>query len=132
MTEQIFAPLAIGTALGPSTQALFRIAGIAYLVLVGAIADFYVAFAVEVADAGLVLWHVVAASAFSGFAILGTRTTLWWAVAALSWPGLFVPADELAVPSAAPGWWSRFCLGFDLRAAVGLAVRLRSPWRHLS
>ena len=64
---------------------------------------------------------------FAAAATFGFRNSMWIVAAGLAVHGIFdfVRQDLLPAPGA-PAWWPAFCGGFDVAAAVVLAVIL---WR---
>lgn len=118
-----------GAAAAAMLLVAVRVAGVGdqrgtYAVVLGAVAAFYLVFAIEVGGTALIAWHAVVAAGFAGVAVLGARTTMWWIVGGLAAHGLFDLAEGVMAPNPAPEWWPAFCLGFDLAIAAGLARML--------
>lgn len=124
--------LAIGIGAAVAVLLALRFAGVdgergPFAIILGAIASFYLVFAIETGVAAIIGWHALVSAVFVGIAVLGARMTLWWIVGGLVAHGLFDLAEGIVDPNPAPEWWPAFCLGFDLAAAAGLAWLLVAP-----
>lgn len=91
----------------------------------------YMLFAAMAGGGALLLAETPGLLLFGAAAVIGFRTSPWIIVAGLFGHGLFdaVHGHLIANPGV-PTWWPAFCAGYDISAAVCLAVRLR-PWPGL-
>lgn len=89
------------------------------------IASYYVLFAVMGASQRTLWIEIAIAAAFSLFAILGFKRSLWFVVAALVAHGAFDFVHHLFIENrGVPHWWPGFCLAFDVVLGTFLAARL--------
>ena len=69
----------------------------------------------------------LAGAVFLLAAVYGFRSSLWVVVAALAAHGIFDLVHGSAIPNpGVPTWWPKFCLAYDVTAAVYLAWLLKS------
>lgn len=96
-----------------------------YPVMLIVIATYYVLFAVMGADQPALLLELMIASAFTGAAVCGFRSNLWLVVVALASHGVFdFSHSQFFENTGVPVWWPKFCLTFDIAAAIFLGVLL--------
>ena len=89
------------------------------------VASYYVLFAVMGASQRTRWIELAIAAAFSLFAILGYKRSLWFVVAALVAHATFDFVHHLFIENpGVPHWWPGFCLAFDAVFGVCLAVLL--------
>ena len=123
-TRKRMYPLALGILLGAICAGVAMVAGLdraraSSVVLLIAIAIFYVVFAVE-AGANLVSQSLIA-STFVLVALVSYRTSLWGIAIGLATHALY-DAFSHTLGAPAPHWWPMFCLGFDLVLACAVAT----------
>lgn len=98
-----------------------------YPVVMIVIASYYALFAVMGASSHALVLELLAGSLFFGLAVLGFKWSLWVVVAALAAHGVFdFFHGEIISNPGTPSWWPRFCLAYDVTAAVYLAWLLKS------
>lgn len=119
-------PLAVGLLLGAICAGVAMVAGLdraraSSVVLLIAIAVFYVVFAVE-AETHFVSQSLVS-SIFVLAALVSYRTSLWGIAIGLATHALY-DALSPTLGAPAPHWWPMFCLGFDVVLACAVAVWL--------
>lgn len=106
-----------------------------YPVVMIVIASYYVLFATLGAPVQILLVELVVAGAFLAASIVGFKTSLWIVAAALAAHGVFdLLHPQLYTNLGVPRWWPRFCLAYDVAAAIYLAALLmrgRIPSRGL-
>ena len=89
------------------------------------IASYYVLFAVMGGSNHALSVETAATTLFLVASIVGFKYSLWMVVAALAAHGIFDAFhDQLIANPGAPVWWPRFCLTYDVAAAVYLAYLL--------
>ena len=110
----------VGTALGFDRDRSF------YPTIAMVVALLYALFAVMAGSAAVLAAESMAIALFIALAILGFKSNLCFAAAALVGHGLYdaVHGRIIANPGV-PEWWPMFCLGFDVTAALYLAFLLR-------
>lgn len=87
------------------------------------VASYYVLFAVSSAPA--LVWEIFILGLFVSVSIIGFKGNLWVVVLALAAHGLFDSAHDSFISNAGvPAWWPKFCMSFDVSAALFLAWRL--------
>jgi hypothetical protein len=126
-------PYVIGVCLAAFVWLLARVVGLDrdrafYPTVMIVIASLYVLFAAIGASTPTTLAvECVIAVGFCAVAIAGFKRSLWLVVAALAGHGIFdsFHGHVIANPGV-PVWWPQFCLAYDVVAAIGLAVLLRS------
>lgn len=98
-----------------------------YPVVIVVIALLYALFAVIGNSGEALLWESIPIVLFVLAAVLGFRSSLWWAVLGLAAHGVFdlFHAGLIHNPGV-PSWWPMFCSSYDLVAAAYLAWLLRS------
>lgn len=126
-------PLLVGLAMAPAVAAFARLAGFDrdrsfYPVMLINFALLYMLFAVIGGGGALLLAELPGLLAFGLVAVAGYKTSLWIVAAGLLGHGLFdaVHGSFVANPGV-PLWWPAFCAGFDITAALCLALKLRRP-----
>ena len=91
------------------------------------IATYYVLFAVMGGSSRALLLEIVVAAGFLLLAVLGFKSSLWFAAAAIAGHGVFDLVHHWLIDNAGvPHWWPGFCATFDVIFGVWLAVRLMS------
>jgi len=104
-----------------------------YPVVLIVIASYYALFAVMGGSRAELGAESIALGLFATAAVVGFRTSLWIAVAALAMHGVFdFFHPSLLAGRGGPLWWPTFCLSFDLAAAAGLAALLLAERRRAS
>jgi hypothetical protein len=89
------------------------------------IASYYVLFAVMGGSNHALGVETAATTLFLVASIVGFKYSLWMVVAALAAHGIFDAFHgQLIANPGAPVWWPRFCLTYDVAAAVYLAYLL--------
>ncbi len=99
-----------------------------YPTVLAVIASYYALFAVMGGSSIQVLvTESIVIVAFLGASVAGFKRSLWLVVAALAAHGAFDLVHGLFIENpGVPPWWPRFCLAYDVVAAVYLAWLL---WR---
>jgi hypothetical protein len=111
----------LGTGVGLDRDRAF------YPLVTLVVASYYALFAVMGATTHTLILECLAGSVFLAFAILGFRSSLWLAAAALAAHGLFdFGHDYFIANPGVPRWWPSFCGAYDVTAAGYLAWLLRS------
>ena len=91
------------------------------------VATYYILFATMVGDMRAVAIESAIALVFITAAVVGFRTHLWIAVAALFGHGVFDAVHGFLVANpGVPPWWPAFCGTFDVVAGAGLWLVLRA------
>lgn len=86
----------------------------------------YMLFAAMAGGGTLLLAEAPFLLLFGAAAVIGFRTSLWLVVAGLFGHGLFDAAHGgLIANPGVPAWWPALCGGYDIMAALCLAVQLR-------
>ena len=86
--------------------------------------SYYALFAV-MGGSGRILVEVAVTLAFLVVAVIGFKTTLWWAAAAIAGHGLFDFVHHLFIYNPGmPIWWPAFCGTFDVVFGAAVAFRL--------
>jgi hypothetical protein len=117
--------LAVIVAAGAALSGLDRERGFYPTALV-VISSYWDLFAVIGGSAPVIGMETAVMLLFVGAALVGLKVSQWAVVAALVLHGLFdLSHARLIADDGAPGWWSSFCLAYDLTAAGCLAWRLR-------
>jgi hypothetical protein len=124
------APVLIGIALAAAIVALGRLSGLdrdraLYPVALIVIAAYYVLFATMGGEQALP-GELIAATFFVVVAIVGFRTSLWWAAAGIAGHGIFdwVVHPRLIVNPGMPVFWPAFCASIDVALGVLIAILL--------
>ena len=123
-------PVVIGLVLALAIVALGRLSGLdrdraLYPVALIVIAAYYVLFATMGGPQAL-RSELIAASVFVVVALVGFRTSLWWAAAGIAGHGIFdwfVHPRLIANPGM-PAFWPAFCGSIDVALGVLLALLL--------
>lgn len=123
-------PYFIGFALAPAVVLLGRLSGMdrdraMYPITLIVIASYYVLFATMGGQPAL-LSELLAASVFVVLAIVGFRSSLWWAAAGIAGHGLFdwLVHPHLPANAGMPVFWPAFCGSIDVGLGVLIAVLL--------
>jgi hypothetical protein len=123
-------PVLIGIALALAIVALGRLAGLdrdraLYPVALIVIAAYYVLFA-TMGGAQALRSELIAAAVFVVVAIVGFRTSLWWAAAGIAGHGIFdfVVHPRLIENPGMPVFWPAFCGTIDVALGVLIAILL--------
>ena len=123
-------PVLIGIALAPVVVLLGRLSGMdrdraMYPITLIVIAAYYVLFATMGGQQALSA-ELIAAMVFVVIALIGFRTSLWWAAAGIAGHGLFdwFVHPRLIVNPGMPVFWPAFCGSIDVALGVLLAVLL--------
>lgn len=123
-------PVFIGIALAPAIVAFGRLTGLdrdraLYPVTLIVIAAYYVLFA-TMGGAQALLSELIAATVFVVVAVVGFRTSLWWAAAGIAGHGIFdwVVHPYLIVNPGMPVFWPAFCGSIDVALGVLIAILL--------
>ena len=124
------APVLIGIALAPVVVLLGRLSGLdrdraMYPITLIVIAAYYVLFA-TMGGAQALPAELIAATIFIVIAIIGFRTSLWWAAAGIAGHGLFdfVVHPRLIANPGMPMFWPAFCGSIDVALGVLIAILL--------
>jgi hypothetical protein len=124
--------LLVGIVLALAVGWLARVGGLDrdrafYPTVAIVVASYYALFAVMGASTRVLVLESLIAGAFAALAVVGFRSSLWIAVAALGAHGVFdlVHGGIVANPGV-PSWWPAFCLTYDVTAAGFLAWLLTS------
>ena len=125
------APVLIGIALAPVIVVLGRLSGLdrdraMYPVALIVIAAYYVLFA-TMGGAQALPAELIAATIFTGIAILGFRTSLWWVAAGIAAHGLlfdWVLHPRLIANPGMPAFWPAFCGSIDVALGALMAILL--------
>lgn len=123
-------PVLIGVGLAPVVVLLGRWSGLdrdraMYPITLIVIAAYYVLFATMGGQQALVA-ELIAATVFIVVAIVGFRTSLWWAAAGIAGHGLFdffVHPHWISNPGM-PAFWPAFCGSIDVALGVLIAILL--------
>jgi hypothetical protein len=93
------------------------------------VGSYYALFAAMGASSRTLVVESVVGGIFLVLAVLGFKSSLWFAVAALIGHGLFDSVHHFFIDNpGVPRWWPGFCLAFDAGFGVLLALRLvRQP-----
>ena len=123
-------PALIGLALAPAIVALGRLTGLdrdraLYPVTLIVIAAYYVLFA-TMGGAQALTSELIAAAVFVVVAIIGFRTSLWWAAAGIAGHGVFdwFVHPRLIENPGMPAFWPAFCGSIDVALGVLIAILL--------
>jgi hypothetical protein len=123
-------PVIVGVALAPVVVLLGRLSGMdrdraMYPIALIVIAAYYVLFATMGGHQALTS-ELVAALVFVVIAIVGFRTSLWWAAAGIFGHGMFdfFVHPHLAANRGMPVFWPAFCGSIDVALGVLIAVLL--------
>lgn len=123
-------PVLIGIALALAIVALGRFSGLdrdraLYPVALIVIAAYYVLFA-TMGGAQALASELIAATVFVVVAIVGFRTSLWWAAAGIAGHGVFdwVVHPRLIVNPGMPVFWPAFCGTIDVALGALIAILL--------
>ena len=123
-------PALIGIVLAPAIVALGRLSGLdrdraLYPVTLIVIAAYYVLFA-TMGGAQALQSELIAATVFVVMAIVGFRTSLWWAAAGIAGHGIFdwVVHPRLIANPGMPLFWPAFCGSIDVALGMLLAILL--------
>ena len=123
-------PVLIGLAIALAIVALGRLSGLdrdraLYPVALIVIASYYVLFA-TMGGAQALPSELIAATVFVVVAIVGFRTSLWWAAAGIAGHGIFdwVAHPRLIVNPGMPAFWPAFCGSIDVALGVLVAILL--------
>jgi hypothetical protein len=123
-------PVLIGIALALAIVALGRLSGLdrdraLYPVALIVIAAYYVLFA-TMGGAQALPSELIAATLFVVVAIVGFRTSLWWAAAGIAGHGVFDLAvhPRLIENPGMPVFWPAFCGSIDVALGVLVAMLL--------
>jgi len=87
-----------------------------------AIATFYIVFALEHSDNGVIAFQSVIALGFMALALIGYKTSLWFIAAGLALHGVFDAISLKYSANPAPDWWGPFCIGVDGLLALMLSI----------
>lgn len=123
-------PVLIGTTLALVIVVLGRLSGLdrdraMYPIALIVIAAFYVLFA-TMGGAQALPAELIAATVFTVIAIIGFRTSLWWAAAGIAGHGIFdwVVHPHLISNPGMPAFWPAFCGSIDVALGVLIAALL--------
>jgi hypothetical protein len=123
-------PVLIGIALALAIVALGRLSGLdrdraLYPVALIVIAAYYVLFA-TMGGMQALRSELIAATVFGIVAIVGFRTSLWWAAAGIAGHGIFdwVVHPRWIVNPGVPAFWPAFCGSIDVALGVLIAILL--------
>ena len=123
-------PVIIGIALAPAIVLLGRFTGLdrdraLYPVTLIVIAAYYVLFATMGGKQALPA-ELMAAAVFVVVALVGFRTSLWWAAAGIAGHGIFdwVVHPRLIANPGMPEFWPAFCGTIDVALGVLIAILL--------
>jgi hypothetical protein len=125
-------PLAIGALLAFAVGLLATGIGLDrdrafYPVVAIVIASYYALFAVMGGSTLVLVPEVLIGTVFLVISIWGFRSSLWLVVAALAAHGILDLGHRAIISNpGVPPWWPRFCLAYDITAAVYLAWQLKS------
>jgi len=126
----LHAPVLVGIALALAIVALGRFTGLDrdrafYPVALIVIASYYVLFATMGGERALP-GELIAATVFSGVAVLGFRSSLWWVAAGIAGHGIFDWAihPQLIANPGMPAFWPAFCGTIDVALGALLALLL--------
>jgi hypothetical protein len=91
------------------------------------VASYYCLYAVLGGSMHALALETVAAGAFLALAVLGFRSSLWFAAIALGGHGAFdIVHTRIIANPGLPVWWPGFCAAYDIAAAAYLAWLLTS------
>ncbi len=123
-------PVVIGLVLALAIVALGRLSGLdrdraLYPVALIVIAAYYVLFATMGGPQAL-RSELIAASVFVVVAVVGFRTSLWWAAAGIAGHGIFdwLVHPRLIANPGMPAFWPAFCGSIDVALGVLIAILL--------
>ena len=123
-------PVLIGIALALAVVVLGRLSGLdrdraLYPVTLIVIAAYYVLFA-TMGGAQALPGELMAATVFVVVALVGFRTSLWWAAAGIAGHGIFdwVVHPRLIANPGMPAFWPAFCGTIDVALGVLIAILL--------
>jgi len=118
MEYVVGAVLALGVALFAALVGLDPF----YPTVLIVVASYYELFAVMAGAHAALGAETLVFVGFVALAVLGFRTSLWFAAAGLAGHGLFdfFRGDLIANPGV-PVWWPMFCMSYDVVAAACLA-----------
>ena len=98
-----------------------------YPVVTIVIASYYTLFAVMGASTHALVVESLVGLGFLIAAVAGFKSSLWLVVTALAAHGVFDLGHGSVISNpGVPRWWPRFCLTYDVTAALYLALLLRS------
>ena len=98
-----------------------------YPVVMVVIASYYALFAVMGASTHALLLETLVGAAFIAAAVMGFKSSLWIAAAAIAIHGLTDFFHTAVIPNpGVPAFWPAFCAGIDLTLAAYLAWLLRT------
>ena len=98
-----------------------------YPVVTIVVASYYALFAVMGASTHALVVELFVGLGFLIVAVSGFKSSLWLVVAALAAHGVFDLGHGSVISNpGVPRWWPRFCLTYDVTAAMYLALLLRS------
>lgn len=116
--------LALAVGLSASWLGLDRDRAL-YPVVMIVIASYYALFAVIGASTQALVIELLVGGVFLAASVAGFRSSLWIVVLALAAHGIFDAVHpQLYANPGVPAWWPRFCLAYDVAAALYLAVLL--------
>lgn len=123
-------PVLIGIGLAPVIVVLGRLSGMdrdraMYPISLIVIAAYYVLFA-TMGGAQALPSELIAATVFVVIAIIGFRTSLWWAAAGITGHGVFdfFVHPHLTPNTGMPVFWPAFCGSIDVALGVLIAILL--------
>lgn len=124
------APALIGVGLAPIVVVLGRLSGMdrdraMYPITLIVIATYYVLFATMGGQPAL-RDELIASAVFIVLAIVGFRTSLWWAAAGIAGHGLFdfFVHPHLTPNAGMPAFWPAFCGSIDVALGALIAILL--------
>jgi len=125
------APVLIGIGLAPVVVLLGRVSGLdrdraMYPITLIVIAAYYVLFA-TMGGAQALPAELIAATVFIVVAIIGFRTSLWWAAAGIFAHGVlfdWVLHPRLIANPGMPVFWPAFCGSIDVALGLLIAILL--------
>lgn len=99
-----------------------------YPVVLVVIASTYQLFAAMAGSAPALGLEMLAMAVFIAASVVGFKTSLWIVVVALAGHGLFdFVHHHLITNPGVPVWWPKFCLSYDVIAALYLGWLLTRP-----
>jgi uncharacterized membrane protein YGL010W len=124
-------PFVIGIVLSAGVALFARKVGLDrdrafYPTVMIVIALYYVLFAVMSGSVQTVVIESVVMALFAAAAVAGFKSSAWIVVVALAGHGVFDAVHGHIIENAGvAGWWSAWCLAYDVGAAAGLGWLLR-------